>query len=1397
MAILRYILPKRCYFLGKNVYLCVSLTIDSSILSPSLKHMQYPSNLSSLTPRQQKLLCLIAYMERAYDSSGKTFATKLLDATKEALEKDIKVLTDNTLIVGEINYYWEKEKSYHVAPLFRLRMLFWMYEFHPEWEQEFRKVPGGAHEDLLMIVTAVRKGTADKLEMENDGYYDDEIIEPLAWTYYEPELLPLFRNMDDELLEEILDTIKETQLSNPTGFRHFLDSLADGRKKKRMELLQSSYDYCRINEFINDGTYTDNPKGETTERGFMLQAMREAYARHIPKALASMEKALKLHNKNATGYNAEKNVFDGYITNFYMMLIYALDGSIASKKKLEVACKKKTISESQTGKPALVLGTYFKDSSMRILTDPITKCLCEKEGYYVIPDMRLLAYLLMQYLELTPQQLRFNRYYRQPDLSPENYIPTKALLRHELSPYIPISEEEKAELRKRFGGEPLLASIHRKNEWEVVLEELLQLSEQEQQKKPETHAESRLLYTIRKGSEYVEIREQKRLKNGHWSTGKQLTPNAYDRGDFEMEDVDRELWKKSMGMYHMPTAGEVISHLVGSDRVQLQKSTSDSILFAHYENFDAEVREEKPFITMERQGKNIAMKTNLPSLALLDKQFSYSIDWNNNIITYYPFTDRERLYFRKLLSLNKIPIEAEETLKKLLPAIIQEVDVNCDFIEGGTQLEEVEGSPLAIIRVQPRPDNVFQLSIFIRPLAGGKQVFQPGMGQNPAFGERDGKRVQVKRSLRKEQENARVFRDFLEEMDVDIHHDVADVGIEQILEFMEFAQQHAEQGVLEWPEETKMKMLVAQPQSWNVSLKKNAGWFDLEGELSIDEDTVMSIAQLLELLAHSDGRYIRLEGDKYLSISEQLRKQLRRIEAVSSRQHGKTVIPAVGMAVMGDALTGELEIAHPKSLDDLRSRIRKSASLKPEVPEQLNATLRDYQVDGYQWMTRLASWGAGACLADDMGLGKTVQTIAVLLDRASQGPSLVVAPASVVPNWSKEIRRFAPTLTVSILNESTDRKLLIEGLEAGHVVVSTYGLLVTEEEVLTSKKWNVICLDEAHSIKNRDTKTSASAMKLEAEQRIILTGTPIQNHLGELWNLFQFINPGLLGSYEQFQKKYIQPISQDHDTQRQQQLKRLVAPFMLRRTKQEVVEELPDKTEIIHTVELSHEEMAIYEVIRRKAKKELEDLESTGKALNVNVLAEITRLRQCACAASLADKTFAGTAFAKLDAFAQLVSDIHQAGHRTLVFSQFTSFLEMAAQRLDSLRIPYLYLDGSTPMRKRTQMVDAFQKGECPIFLISLKAGGLGLNLTGANYVIHLDPWWNPAIEQQATDRAYRIGQRQNVTVYHLIAAHTIEEKILRLHDAKRDLATSILEGTDTSHKITAAQLLQMIDEGD
>ena len=497
------------------------------------------------------------------------------------------------------------------------------------------------------------------------------------------------------------------------------------------------------------------------------------------------------------------------------------------------------------------------------------------------------------------------------------------------------------------------------------------------------------------------------------------------------------------------------------------------------------------------------------------------------------------------------------------------------------------------------------------------------------------------------------------------------------------------------------------------------------------------------------------------------------------------------VTLLGEFLDDDsLDIKCNAAIHDLRQRIEESSKETPSVPNTLQAHLRDYQEEGFEWMSKLTSWGAGVCLADDMGLGKTIQTITLLLEQEAKGASLIVAPASVVPNWRNELKRFAPSLKVTLLNQSEDRTKDIEEAKAGEVLVITYALLTLLQKELTSREWNVICLDEAHTIKNANTKMSKAAMLLHAQRKVILTGTPIQNHLSELWNLFQFINPSLLGSAEQFKKKFIQPIENDHSKERQSQLRRLISPFLLRRTKGDVIDELPKKNEIKLPVELSSDEMAMYEIRRR----EIEERVREGETDRMSMLAEITRLRQMACSCSLVDKKWKLPS-SKVLSFIDLAEGLNDSGNRALVFSQFTSFFCEIRKAMDKAKLPYLYLDGSTTMMKREQLVKEFQSGKCPFFLISLKAGGLGLNLTGANYVVHLDPWWNPAIEQQATDRAYRIGQQQDVTVYHLISQHTIEEKILRLHRTKRILADSLLEGGEMSHAMTQEELLELLQE--
>jgi SNF2 family DNA or RNA helicase len=383
-----------------------------------------------------------------------------------------------------------------------------------------------------------------------------------------------------------------------------------------------------------------------------------------------------------------------------------------------------------------------------------------------------------------------------------------------------------------------------------------------------------------------------------------------------------------------------------------------------------------------------------------------------------------------------------------------------------------------------------------------------------------------------------------------------------------------------------------------------------------------------------------------------------------------------------------------------------------------------------------------------------------------------------LPHTDDEIKELAKTLDMTF----DALKARIESLKEFNPMMGHRGC-----RLAVTYLWNIVCLDEAHTIKNKDTKMAQAAFGLQAHTRIALTGTPIQNHLGEVWSLFNFINPGMLGNYEGFQKKFVNQ-TEAGNKDRQHQLKRMLLPFILRRTKNEVIEELPDKTEVIRTVELSKDEMNTYELIRKRAKKQLED----ERKVSVSILAEITKLRQAACATSLVDKTLDFPS-SKLAELSELVDDICSDGNRVLVFSQFTSFLELVRKELDSKKLEYLYLDGSTSMKKRNDMVKQFQESDVPIFVISLKAGGLGLNLTGANYVIHCDPWWNPAIEQQATDRAYRIGQENKVTVYHLVSDHTIEQKIMRLHETKRNIADSMLDGSNVSHKLTEKELMEML----
>jgi superfamily II DNA or RNA helicase len=598
---------------------------------------------------------------------------------------------------------------------------------------------------------------------------------------------------------------------------------------------------------------------------------------------------------------------------------------------------------------------------------------------------------------------------------------------------------------------------------------------------------------------------------------------------------------------------------------------------------------------------------------------------------------------------------------------------------------------------------------------------------------------------------------------------------------------------LEWLGEAPRLVRASRPRDLRVQVQDRHDWFGLSGEIDVDGERV-ALALLLDAVRER-RRLVRLDGRVWLSIAEELAERLAPLAHLSHPAKDGVEIGPAALSALDDLERDGVSLAAQGTFAKLLGRMRAASAEAPAVPAGFGGTLRDYQVDGYRWLCRLASWGAGACLADDMGLGKTLQALALLCQRAGQGPALVVAPTSVCANWVNEARRFAPALEVTLYREA-DREQAVSRLGAGQVLVASYGLVTRDLERLKAVRFATLVLDEAQAVKNAATRRARAARELDAEFRLALTGTPMENHLGELWSLFRIAFPGLLGSWESFRRRFALPIERDKDAGRRKALAAALRPFLLRRTKDEVARELPPRTEIQLPVVLSPEERRLYEEARLAAVARLAGQDQLApEQRRFQVLAAITRLRLLACHPKLHDPE-AAAASSKLERFLSLVSDLREGGHRALVFSQFTSHLALVREALAASGARHLYLDGKTPAAERDRLVERFQAGEGDLFLISLKAGGTGLNLTGADYVVHLDPWWNPAVEDQATDRAHRIGQTRPVTVYRLVAQGTIEEAIVALHAEKRDLVAGVLDGMDAAGALSPDELVALVRAG-
>lgn len=587
-----------------------------------------------------------------------------------------------------------------------------------------------------------------------------------------------------------------------------------------------------------------------------------------------------------------------------------------------------------------------------------------------------------------------------------------------------------------------------------------------------------------------------------------------------------------------------------------------------------------------------------------------------------------------------------------------------------------------------------------------------------------------------------------------------------------------------------------------VSARVSSGMDWLSLKLTFESDGVtVSRDELARCLAEGK-KYVRLDDGSFAPFDpSRVRAMLdREIELMTSASaNGRFPLSQAGR--LQELLTHADKATVPTTT---RSLFKKLASIdeigRTKKPRGLKGTLRPYQEQGLSWLKFIHDIGSGGVLADDMGLGKTLQTIALLLTVKNEQKSLralIVAPTSVVHNWSRELEKFAPALDVALWH-GHQRKESMEDLEHAQVIITSYALLRRDVDLLTELDLDYLILDEAQHIKNPLSATAAAAKKVKAQRRLALTGTPIENRLSEIWSIFDFVSPGLLGPLQKFEERFAKPIV-DGDTKTAIRLRATIHPFILRRTKQEVAKDLPEKIETDQVCEMAPEQKTLYAQIAREVRAQvMGEVDKVGLAkAHIHILAGLTRLRQAACDPRLLGlpRAFGDEDSGKLQAVRELIEECESGGHKVLVFSQFVSMLHLIRDALDKDGIRYEYLDGTT--KDRAERVERFQEDPTiTVFLISLKAGGTGLNLTAADTVIHFDPWWNPAVEDQATDRAHRIGQSKVVTAYRLIAQGTIEEKILQLKAKKRELVANVLsEDTGGAKKLTKADLEDLFAE--
>ena len=954
-----------------------------------------------------------------------------------------------------------------------------------------------------------------------------------------------------------------------------------------------------------------------------------------------------------------------------------------------------------------------------------------------------------------------------------------------------------AEINANTETPSLVDLIKPKQPWELSLQALANLQKPEVEVKLESEKRLVWLLTFYGTTFVLEPREQKINAKGSWSKGRAIAmKRLYNySGEYEYftaQDIKvcNQIEVNYYGYYSK-------AEYNFGERAMVELVGHPLVFWADSPTTRVDIVAGEPELIVKKLKQDRLTLEFSPQLSA-DKEVILTKETPTRIKVIEITNEHQRI--ATILGSNNclnVPAAASEQVLAAINGVSPIVTVHSDIGGGLATAKEVPANSIPHVHLLPAGEGL-KAALLCRPFGKVGSYYRPGKGGMTVIGEMGGERLQTTREMVEEEKLA---EDLIRSSAVLSRHE-SELGEwliedpEDCLSLLLELQELEDKVIIEWPEGEKLRIShQAGMNDFQMQIKRQNDWFAATGELQLDKDMVLDMENLLALLDQTPSRFIPLGEGQFMALTQQFRQRLDELKTFGDKKGKGLQFHALTSLVLEDAIADMGDIKADKHWKQQVKKLKEVKELQPRLPSTLQAELRDYQQEGFEWLSRLAHWGVGACLADQMGLGKTLQALALILNHAPQGATLIIAPTSVCLNWIDEAQKFAPTLN-PVQFGSGERQKTLDALQPFDLFVCSYGLLQQEDvaEMLARVEWETIVLDEAQAIKNMSTKRSQAAMKLQAEFKLITTGTPIENHLGELWNLFRFINPGLLGSWEQFNQNFAVPIERNQDKAKRKQLKKLIQPFILRRTKTQVLSELPSRTEITLHVDMSKEEMAFYEALRQKAIAKLADTDAQAGTKHLQMLAEIMKLRRACCNSRLVmtDSTLPS---AKLELFGEVLTNLLENKHKALVFSQFVDHLQILRDYLEENNIAYQYLDGSTPAKQRKVRVDKFQGGEGDVFLISLKAGGTGLNLTAADYVLHMDPWWNPAVEDQASDRAHRIGQKRPVTIYRLVSRGTIEEKIVKLHHQKRDLADSLLEGTEISGKISTDELLRLMTQ--